>query len=205
MKMMNNKYDFEKIVQYCSDHAPINTVYERLHGKQLIYSGQKQENVSCPWHGYRGDLRGSATLYPDSNCFYCHACSSKPLNVVDFVGKYLDKSFFESIFWLQREFGFNVPKEILDFKETEDKIYNKDNFHKQLRAIEKYLIEKKEFFNFEQYKKIFNLIDIITFQFEKDEEHLRKYFDQFTQLRDKINKSVRQKLEKIYGGKGTES
>lgn len=196
-----NRIDFDKVVQYCAERASIFTLYEKLHGKRSIYGGQKQENVSCPWHGYRGDIRGSATLYPDSNCFYCHACSNKPLHVVDFVGKYLNKSFFESIFWLQREFGFTIPKEILDFTETEDKIYNKDNFQKELRSFEKTLIQKKIFFSFEQYKKIFHLIDVIIHQFEYDEEHLRKYFDQFTQLKDKINKSIRHKLEKIYGEK----
>lgn len=199
--MIKNKYNFDEIVDYCSKNSSIFLIYERLCDKKTIYQGSRQENVSCPWHGYRGDIRGSATLYPSSNSFFCHACSKYPLNVVDFVKKRLNLNFFESIKWLESSFSFKVPQKLIN-SDYNNPDLTKEKVRETVKIFEKTILDNRNYFTFEQYSKIFYIIDKLTFNLEKIQEDpikVKKILSEFSILKEKVLKALEKKWKLSYG------
>lgn len=191
--------DFKKIDQYISEKVSIYDLYEYLTGHSTQYKGSKQENVSCPFHGYRGDLRPSATLYPESNKFHCHVCDKYPQSPVDFVRNFMKKNYIESLHYLEDKFKFNLPEKLLTSRKTYLKsLYNPDQLKSKMDILEDFIIENKKCFSFIQYVKIFSVFDKLKgLLWEHDDslDSLKELFNNFDHLKKKVNQIIFKKME----------
>ena len=189
------------LVEKCDQHAPIHLIYEYLTGNGTKFGGGRQENVSCPWHGTRGDVRPSATIYPGSNAYYCHVCHDKPLNAIDFVKTFNDCSFYEAIRWLESAFGFKAFDESFTF--TDDLLQElefhseltDEGFRDELNSFEKNLIQQKEYYSFINYCKLFYIFDFMRKEYFNDNIPLKDSYLKFEKIKNKAESLLRQKLQ----------
>jgi len=204
-KLIDKSEYFNIIVDTCSQNAPIHRVYEIMSGQSTRYGGGKQENVSCPWHGYRGDLRPSATIYPDTNMFYCHVCTEKPLNVVDFVKEKRGWRFSEAIEWLEATFNFKaIDESLYSFSdgleqqiELRESNFSEEKFREQLVYFESNLIKQKAYFNFEIYCKLFYVYDIVRRQFHRSEISPAEAYLRLNRLKDKVYQILERAFQEV--------
>ena len=189
------KPNFDQIINYVNNRVSIVDVYLQMHGNfaevKPSYGGSKQENVSCPWHGYRGDRRGSATVYPESNKFYCHACGEKPYDVITFVRKYQGSNYFAALKYLEETFNFKIPAEIKNDFNEDDRKDLEGEVRKGLYNIESGLKSLRFNISLKVYLKMFDALDSIESKIETDSIFkVKQMFDrfqkQYIKLRDKI-------------------
>jgi len=68
--------------------------------------GDREQQFSCDLHGDGRDVKPSARVYPETNSWYCWACS-KSRDLIDTVRDKEDLGFMESIDLLEKKFGLS--------------------------------------------------------------------------------------------------
>ena len=127
---------------------------------------ETSSSIACPFHGQ--DMHPSATIYSDSNMFFCHKCSSYPMDVISFVSKVSGISKTQALSNLE-EFAGLPPMEIFrepEEKPAEEKAEDK-NGHKSVedRIREKLAVVRGRA-NLSQYIKLWQYFDHLQFHFK---------------------------------------
>ena len=95
--------------------AHIDRIKEEIPIEQLLHDlgydvrpggGFREQQFSCDLHGDGIDNKPSARMYPDSNSWYCFACS-KARDAIDTVSEKLGLTLAQAIRWLEKE--YNLP------------------------------------------------------------------------------------------------
>ena len=81
-----NEQEISLRIENVKEHVTIFDVLN-FYGVKLSRGEGAEQQVHCPFHGHRGDLRASARVYESSQKFHCFYCGFT-LDAIAFVQEY---------------------------------------------------------------------------------------------------------------------
>jgi len=182
---------FEERIQNVKEHVDIFDVL-KFYGVDLKRGGDFEQQIRCPFHGHRGDLRPSARVYTSSQKFHCFYCGFT-LDVISFVQEYEGISFLRSLSFLEHH--FNVPQirstdVVDDLKITLSKSTKGLSIEALLNLYEyceRLMINKKRSFDLKTYSKLFLHLDSIVNKLREDTLSIEQAFNALTEIQVKVN------------------
>jgi len=176
----------ENVKEYISIFDLLN-----FYGVELSRGSDVEQQVHCPFHGHRGDVRASARVYESSQKFHCFYCGFT-LDVIGFVQEYEGFNFLRALSFLEQ--NFNVPKiEFEDITDDIGKAFYKNQKSYTLESLlslydfcEEQIIKRKKSFDLKTYSRLFLFLESVVSKLKNNLISSKEAFDQFTKLRTKI-------------------
>jgi len=169
------------------------TIFEVLnyYNVGLTRGEGSEQQVSCPFHGHRGDVRKSARVYESSQKFHCFFCGFT-LDVIAFVQEYEGCNFLRALSILEQQ--FSVPQiEFEDITGDIGKTFHKSKSSYTISALlnlydfcEQEIIKRKKSFSLKTYSKLFLFLESIFNKLQDSKITGEEAFEQLTKLRAKI-------------------
>lgn len=119
------------------------------------YKITNKDFISCPFHN---EKTASCRIYPETNTFYCFGCGAGG-NVIDFVAKISDKTFYEAMRLINTDFALNLPfdRQLTVREKTAFRIRQKERAEEERIRKEKndeiYIDYWQKFDRYEQIKR----------------------------------------------------
>lgn len=185
-----NEQEISLRIENVKEHVSIFEVLN-YYGVGLTRGEGAEQQVSCPFHGHRGDLRKSARVYESSQKFHCFFCGFT-LDVIAFVQEYEGCNFLRALNILEQ--NFSVPQiEFEDIADDIGKTFYKRKTSYTLPALlslyefcEGEIIKRKKSFNLKTYSKLFLFLESTLNKLRDSKITGEEAFDQLTKLRAKI-------------------
>ena len=189
-----DSFAFSARIDNVKDHVSIFQVMKH-YNIELVRGADHENQVRCPFHGFRGDMRPSARVYPDTQRFHCFYCDFN-FDVIAFVKEYEGFNFLRALSYLESH--FNVPE--VEVKDTQ-KVIEQTFFEKpkkkgiQLESnsllrlyelCEDLLIKHKRKFSLKTYSRMFLFLDSTINTLLEESLDLQETYERLTKLKKKI-------------------
>ena len=162
-------------------------------GVSLRYHGDREEQISCPFHGT--DRHPSARYYPEGQsrshvwCFACHKQWDAIGLWEEFNGKI---KFSQTLFEIEKAFGIRPPEAKIPTFDEEDFVDPiEDEVNYLFEACENRLREERDHFDMESHLKLGSLLDQIRFAVESGGLSFKDGKKRLEMVIEKIGEKVR--------------
>ena len=185
---------FGERIENVKEHVTIFQVMQH-YNITLVRGADNENQVRCPFHGARGDMRPSARVYPDSQKFHCFYCNFT-FDVIAFVKEYEGCNFLRALSYLESH--FNVPAvEVKDTEEVISKTFfekpkkkgiklESDSLLRLYELCEELLIKRKRSFSLKAYSRMFLFLDSTVNALLEETVDLQETYTRLTKLKKKI-------------------
>jgi len=185
---------FGERIENVKEHVTIFQVMQH-YGIELVRGADHENQVRCPFHGHRGDMRPSARVYPDTQRFHCFYCNFN-FDVIAFVKEYEGFNFLRALSYLEGH--FNVPAvEVKDTEEVISKTFfeqpkkkgiklESDSLLRLYELCEELLIKRKKSFSLKTYSRMFLFLDSTVNALLDESVDLQETYERLTKLKRKI-------------------
>lgn len=180
-------------IENIKEHVTIFDVL-RFYDINLPRGQDVEQQIRCPFHGHRGDLKPSARVYHSSLKFHCFYCGFT-LDAIAFVQEFEGVNFLRALSFI--EYNFGVPQ--IEFVDIADDIGRTFYKSKEISVnallnlyefCEGLIIKKKKFFGLKTYSKLFMFLDSIVNKLIDNKITGIEAFEQLTKLREKAEAKV---------------
>jgi hypothetical protein len=164
------------------------------HGIELRWGGDREEQISCPFHG--ADKNPSARYFPNKDnsrshvwCFACHENWDVIGLWVKFNGK--EEKFTRTLFQIEKAFGLTPPES--QIPDNVEDVYNPltDEVSNLFRVCEKILRDERDSFEMKAHLKLGAIVDHLLDLVDRGALPLKEAKVRLTQVIEKIGEMAR--------------